>query len=423
MVKKLLIPEVVGLKFESDKVKILLFTFYYPPDLSAGSFRAVALIEALSKKISSEDELHVITTHPNRYFSHKVIAKDNELNGNIKIHRVRVPSHNGSMVSQMRTFVVFAWYAMRYCSNLRPDFIIGTTSRLMTGLLAGFLAKIFRCKYFIDLRDIFSETISDLVSKKSTLIGRITQIFFLLIEKFILNNASGVNIVSEGFDDYFRNQGLDTSTWSFFPNGVDEDFIEFKSNKSVKLSSIKTVLYAGNIGSGQGLELVLPEIAKKLGNDYLFKVIGDGGKRKLLEEKIISMSIKNIKLLPPINREELVKHYFNADILFLHLNDLPAFKRVLPSKIFEYAAIGKPIVAGLSGYSAKFIQTNIEHALLFTPGDVGKCVDIIRVMYNLKVNKEKNREFLEKFSRKRIMSEMAGHLLSTASPVLSTTEK
>ena len=72
MVKKSLIPEVVGLKFESDKVKILLFTFYYPPDLSAGSFRAVALIEALSKKISSEDELHVVTTHPNRYFSHKV---------------------------------------------------------------------------------------------------------------------------------------------------------------------------------------------------------------------------------------------------------------------------------------------------------------------------------------------------------------
>jgi glycosyltransferase involved in cell wall biosynthesis len=423
MVKKSLIPEVVGLKFESDKMKILLFTFYYPPDLSAGSFRAVALIEALSKKISSEDELHVVTTHPNRYFSHKVIAKDNELNGNIKIHRVKVPSHNGGMVSQIRTFVVFAWYAMQYCSNLRPNFIIGTTSRLMTGLLAGFLAKIFRCKYFIDLRDIFSETISDLVLKKNALIGRITKIFFLLIEKFVLNNASGVNIVSEGFADYFRNQGFDTSKWSFFPNGIDQEFIEFESNKSGKLSSIKTILYAGNIGSGQGLELVLPEIAKKLGNDYIFKVIGDGGKRKLLEERVASMNIENIKLLLPINREELVQHYINADILFLHLNDLPAFKRVLPSKIFEYAAIGKPIVAGLSGYSAKFIQSNIEHALLFTPGDVNKCVDIIRGISNLKVNKEKNREFLEKFSRKRIMLEMADHLLTTASTDLALTEK
>ena len=200
-----------------------------------------------------------------------------------------------------------------------------------------------------------------------------------------------MNIVSEGFDDYFRNQGFDTSTWSFFPNGIDQEFIEFESNESGKLSSIKTILYAGNIGSGQGLELVLPEIAKKLGNDYIFKVIGDGSKRKLLEERVASMNIENIKLLPPINREELVQHYIDADILFLHLNDLPAFKRVLPSKIFEYAAIGKPIVAGLSGYSAKFIQSNIEHALLFTPGNVDKGVDIISVISNLKVNKEKTR--------------------------------
>ena len=55
-------------------MKIVLFTFYYPPDLSAGSFRAVALVEALSKKISLEDELHVVTTHPNRYATHQVVS-------------------------------------------------------------------------------------------------------------------------------------------------------------------------------------------------------------------------------------------------------------------------------------------------------------------------------------------------------------
>jgi len=53
-------------------MKIVFFTFYYPPDLSAGSFRAVALARALAKKLGTNDELHVITTHTYRYASQRV---------------------------------------------------------------------------------------------------------------------------------------------------------------------------------------------------------------------------------------------------------------------------------------------------------------------------------------------------------------
>ena len=56
----------------------------------------------------------------------------------------------------------------------------------------------------------------------------------------------------------------------------------------------------------------------------------------------------------------LLEYYKNADILFLHLKNIAAFKRVLPSKVFEYGALGKPIVAGVSGYSANFIKQNLQ---------------------------------------------------------------
>ena len=46
----------------------------------------------------------------------------------------------------------------------------------------------------------------------------------------------------------------------------------------------------------------------------------------------------------------------STDVLFLHLNDYSAFRKVIPSKIFEYAATGKPIVAGVSGYAAEFLR-------------------------------------------------------------------
>lgn len=42
-------------------------TYYYPPDYGAGSFRSDSFVKKFSKKINSSDNLHIITTIPNRY--------------------------------------------------------------------------------------------------------------------------------------------------------------------------------------------------------------------------------------------------------------------------------------------------------------------------------------------------------------------
>jgi len=392
-------------------LKIVFFTFYYPPDLSAGSFRSVALAQALSKKIDSNDELHVITTHPNRYASYKAAANNIELDGKITIHRILVPGHRSGMLSQSRAFGVYAISAYRLCKQLNPSFLIGTTSRLMTGLLTGVSARKIGCRYFIDLRDIFSESISELFSRKNQILGGVSKTVFSFLERKLFNNAAGVNVVSEGFYEYFQKEGIDTSNWSFFPNGVDQEFTNLVTIKDVASKKVKTILYAGNIGSGQGLDFVLPSIAKKLGNDYHLLVIGDGGKRVILEEKINHKNIDNVKVLPPVSRPKLIDYYKNADILFLHLNNIPAFRRVLPSKIFEYAALGKPIVAGLSGYSAKFLNKNIPYATVFDPGNVDQCVNFIKKAESIKIDKDKIDMFIKEYAREKIMKKMATHIL------------
>ena len=66
----------------------------------------------------------------------------------------------------------------------------------------------------------------------------------------------------------------------------------------------------------------------------------------------------------------LLEHYRKADILFLHLNNFRAFEKVLPSKIFEYAATGKPILAGVSGYASKFLREQIVGVQVFNPCDI-----------------------------------------------------
>ena len=57
-------------------MKFCFFTFYYPPDLSAGSFRSIALVENLISQMDSKDSLVVITTSPNRYKSCLLYTSD-----------------------------------------------------------------------------------------------------------------------------------------------------------------------------------------------------------------------------------------------------------------------------------------------------------------------------------------------------------
>jgi glycosyltransferase involved in cell wall biosynthesis len=394
-------------------MKIVLFTFYYPPDLCAGSFRAVALANALSLKMKKDaDELHVLTTHPNRYPNHHVEADDLEVEGKTTVHRIAVPIHKSGMLSHVRSFVVYAVIAYRLCRKINPDFLIGTTSRLMTGILTGFSANRLRKRYFIDLRDIFSETISDLFSLKSKVLGSITKLILLRLEKNLFRGSVGVNLVSKGFTDYFIENNFDISGWSFFPNGVDQEFLGFSDENKTKRSAAqgKTILYAGNIGNGQGLEKVIPQLSKQLGKDYKFLVVGGGGTELLLKEAVASEVGNNIEMVGPVSRKLLMEYYRKADILFLHLNNVPALKRVLPSKIFEYAALGKPIVAGLSGYSAKFLQDEVPYASLFEPCDFkGGHKAILQVSETI-IPSEVIDQFVEKYARESIMERMAEHV-------------
>ncbi len=394
-------------------MKIIFFTFYYPPDLCAGSFRSVSLARELSKKLNNGDELHIITTHPNRYASHKVKAKNLEIGGKITIHRIAVPEHKSGMLSQVRTFSVYFLSAYRLSKKLNPNFLIGTTSRLMTGILTGYSAYRLNCKYFLDVRDIFSETISDLFSRKNKILGAASKFAFSFLEKRLFNGATGVNVVSEGFPEYFSKEGINTSEWTFFPNGVDKEFQKLQLTKQSKTKINRTILYVGNIGSGQALESILPDVAKKLGDSYRFLVVGDGGMRAALSKDIKDKDIHNIEILPPVKRSELIGYYQEADILFLHLNDIPAFRRVLPSKIFEYVAFGKPIIAGISGYSAKFMRDNVPHAIVFDPGDVNQCMTSIKKVESLRIDNNHIDIFIKEYAREKIMEEMASHILTT----------
>jgi len=105
-----------------------------------------------------------------------------------------------------------------------------------------------------------------------------------------------------------------------------------------------------------------------------------------------------------VGREDLIRFYRQSDYLFLHLNDCAAFEKVLPSKIFEYAATNKPIIAGVSGFAGKFISDNVENAAVFKPCD---HEDFLRKLKSLTNEGKKRDEFVKQYTSSFIMRQMA----------------
>jgi len=384
-------------------LKILLFTFYYKPDLCAGSFRAAALVEQLKKLPNIEIE--IVTTMPNRYASFDQEALVFEKLGNVEIHRIELPSHKSGMVDQVKSFFAYFKAARKLAAKTECDLVFATSSRLFTAFLGANVAKKKCLPLYLDIRDIFVDTLKDVLNPKVTIFLKPA---LKLVENYTFSAAQHINLVSKGFEDYFVNR-FKSANYSWFTNGIDTEFLSTSARieSSQSEPSLLTVLYAGNIGEGQGLSIIIPELAKLAGDKYQFKIFGDGGRKSTLVE--LCKPISNVFFYPPVTREQLIREYSNADILFLHLNSYSAFEKVLPSKLFEYAAMGKPILAGVSGYAAKFISSKVSNSAVFNPGD---CRQAVRLLEGLELGQTNRDSFIDKYTRTNIMTEMANSVIT-----------
>ena len=391
-------------------MKILILSFYYPPDLSAGSFRVIELVKALMGMAGKDIQIEVITTQPNRYQGFG-LAVDDEKSERLKIYRIKIPEHNSGMLDQAKSFLFYAYEAQKIIKSQQYNFIFATSSRLMTAALGACISRWKNIPLYLDIRDIFVDTIQDVLPKKS---AYILTPMFSLIERFTIGRATQINLVSPGFKSYFKSR-YPNKFFSYYMNGIDEVFVPNdthleKINFTKEMSGLPVrVLYAGNIGEGQGLHKIIPMLAKKLGDRITLRLIGGGGRLKELQSALKLMDVNNVEVVPPMARVDLIQEYESADVLFLHLNNYEAFEKVLPSKIFEYAALGKPILAGVSGYAAEFLSQEVLNSAIFTPCDVDRAIEAFE---SLSIQVTKHEKFIEKYLRKNIMKNLSEDMVS-----------
>jgi glycosyltransferase involved in cell wall biosynthesis len=388
-------------------LKILILSFYFRPDLSAGSFRASALVDSLLEVLPAGASIDVITTAPNRYSTYTQEVAQVETAGALTVRRIPLPPHRSDMWGQSRAFLHFARCAIRYAASESYDLVFATSSRLMTAALGAWIARRTRARLYLDIRDIFVDTVGDVFPA----FARALTPPLSALERWTMRQADRINLVSPGFEGYFRSRYPDR-TYTWFTNGIDDEFLQTDwSAAAAGTQRPLLVVYAGNIGEGQGLHAILPQLALNLERHAQFRVIGDGGRRELLIEMLRQTGVHNVEIVPPMPRSDLLKAYLSADILFLHLNSHAAFEKVLPSKIFEYAATGKPIWAGIAGYAQKFVAAEVANAVIFAPCDAS---DAIEKLQRLDIQSRPRREFVERYARSNIARRMAEDIMQVA---------
>jgi len=394
-------------------MRILLLSFYYPPDIGPGPLRAKSIVDALLHLSSQSEALNlsidVLTTMPNRYHSMTAAALEFEQAGRVSIRRFVLPAHQSGMADQSRAFFAYARAVQRQVKGETYDVVIATSSRLLTASLGAWVTRKSQARLYLDIRDLFTDTLRDVLAKSPL---RMLLPVFRWLERWSFRKADQINVVSAGFLPHMQ-AVVPTMQPSVLTNGIDDEFLA--SHFSLKRpNETPVLLYAGNMGEGQGLHNVIPSIAKSLQGQVNFRLLGDGGRKMTLAETLIDCGAGNVELLDPVSRESLFAHYRNADVLFLHLNDYPAFRKVLPSKIFEYAATGKPILAGVAGYAADFLREQVPGVEVFPPCDAGAMErGLKRLLAGPRMIDRK--AFCERYRRDSIMRNMATDIFAIGS--------
>jgi glycosyltransferase involved in cell wall biosynthesis len=100
--------------------------------------------------------------------------------------------------------------------------------------------------------------------------------------------------------------------------------------------------------------------------NFHFLFIGDGAERQNLIQQAQSLGLINTSFVESVSKNEVVRYLSLMDIALVNLRKSDTFLTVIPSKIFEAAAMHKPILLGLEGETKEIIE-DYDAGLCFEP--------------------------------------------------------
>jgi glycosyltransferase involved in cell wall biosynthesis len=215
-----------------------------------------------------------------------------------------------------------------------------------------------------------------------------------LCEEVALRCASLVVVVSDPIRDELLERGIPAARVMVNPNAVDPDQFhpgcggaQLRRELGIGPEEI-TVGFVGTFGPWHGIQVLEQAIHVLLGTEserkLRFLLVGDGLLRADLRKSLQEFERSGQVVLPGIVPHDQVCSYLDAsDILVSPHVPLPDGRPFFgsPTKLFEYMAMGKAIVASRLDQLAQ-VLSHAENAYLVEPGSVQELVDAIRLLVN-----------------------------------------
>lgn len=238
-------------------------------------------------------------------------------------------------------------------SNFDPDVVLAMSPPLTLGHAGWISAKRHKVPFVFNIQDVFPDVAVEL----GVLSGSRAIRFFRGMERQLYKAADAVTVLSE---DLAENVGLKLAHGlrpkvRVIPNFVDTSAIEVSDptqtdttngyRKEFDLVGKLVVMYAGNVGFSQSLELILGAAREFTGrSDIVFVINGDGSARAQFEASASDLS--NVRFIgyQPVDR--LGEVLAAGDIHLVPLKRGLARSSV-PSKFFSILAAGRPVLASV----------------------------------------------------------------------------
>jgi glycosyltransferase involved in cell wall biosynthesis len=353
-------------------MKILFLTDNFPPEVNAPATRT---FEHCREWVKQGVEVTVITGAPNfpqgkvyPGYSNKLIAK--EIIEGINVIRVwtYITSNNG-FLKRIVDYFSFASTAFIAGLFVKTDLIIATSPQFFTAIAGRWLHAVKRKPWIMEVRDLWPESIIAVGAMKR---GRVIR-FLEKVELNLYKSASKIIVVTDAFKEKIASRGINPAKIFVHKNGVILDqFYPLPKDQELlatyNLEGKKVFGYVGTHGMAHGLSFILrtlPTLAEQIPEAH-FLFLGDGAEKQNLIALSQELKLTNATFISSVPKQDVIRYLSLLDVSLVNLVKSETFTTVIPSKIFEAAAMQIPILLGLEG-EAKGIIESYNAGLCFEP--------------------------------------------------------
>ena len=339
-------------------MNLLVLCPHFAPDLAPTGEVMTQIVEQLAQR---GHRIHVVTSLP--WYVHHAIEPGWE--GQLVRHEdtpwgriTRVhpfPTDKRNIPARALGFAGFTGLGglAAIVSRSRPDAVLAMSPPLTLGLAGWLAARIHRVPFVFNIQDVFPDVAVELGAITDPRVIAVAS--WLERETYLRSDA--VTVLSDDLAANVRakiagrrGRAGDGAKVKVIPNFIDTDWIRPAERENAYraehgLTAKTVVMYAGNVGFSQSLDLVLAAAAHHAHDpDVVFVINGGGSARAGLEEA--AAGLDNVRFVDMAPKDRLPEVAAAADI---HLVPLKAglARSSVPSKLYTILAAGRPVVASV----------------------------------------------------------------------------